>query len=302
MPSSRTEDVSEALRHLAADVRSGSTLERAIEHSDAGPLVQARRLVALGESPEQALRALDHKGVDDLVAGLSMCRHAGGDVAALLEQTAGSIEERSNQDARARSYVAGARASARTVAALPFVSMVVLLFSGISPLSGAGVITVPFGAALAFAGMRWMSTLIPTWSNVDNPAWLAQRLASAARAGIGLYPALSAAARSATEGALIDARRRVQLGFIWSEALASTDDAALRQLARQIERSESSGVPIADALDSWANERKERSRRDFEARIRRAPVTMALPLTLCVLPAFILLGIVPFFHGVSLGP
>ncbi|MFM8944375.1 MAG: type II secretion system F family protein [Actinomycetota bacterium] len=60
-----------------------------------------------------------------------------------------------------------------------------------------------------------------------------------------------------------------------------------------LERSGSLGTPIADAIRDLAADHRRARRRDAEARARRAPVRMLFPLVLLILPAFLLLTVVP---------
>jgi pilus assembly protein TadC len=61
------------------------------------------------------------------------------------------------------------------------------------------------------------------------------------------------------------------------------------------------GAPLAASLERLADQQRIEQRFALEARVRRAPVTMLLPLTLCVLPAFVLLAIVPLVVGALRG-
>jgi tight adherence protein C len=61
-----------------------------------------------------------------------------------------------------------------------------------------------------------------------------------------------------------------------------------------------SGAAIGDALGRMAIRQRDALRRDAEARARRLPVALLLPLVCCVLPSFALLTIVPVLvSGVS---
>jgi len=57
------------------------------------------------------------------------------------------------------------------------------------------------------------------------------------------------------------------------------------------------GAPLGEALARIADQLRVERRFALEARVRRAPVVMMLPLTMCVLPAFVLLAIVPLVLG-----
>ena len=76
----------------------------------------------------------------------------------------------------------------------------------------------------------------------------------------------------------------------WS---AVEDDPALALLARAVVRSHTSGSPVATAIAHVAHELDEELAANQEDRARRVGVLAALPLGLCMLPAFMLLGIVP---------
>ncbi len=54
------------------------------------------------------------------------------------------------------------------------------------------------------------------------------------------------------------------------------------------------GVGVADAIRQLAAETRDDRRRTVEARVRRLPVLLLGPLVVCILPAFVLLVVVPF--------
>jgi hypothetical protein len=56
-------------------------------------------------------------------------------------------------------------------------------------------------------------------------------------------------------------------------------------------------MPLADALESFAERWRRERTSAFDARLRRAPVLIVIPLTLLVLPSFLLLGVAPFVRG-----
>ena len=60
------------------------------------------------------------------------------------------------------------------------------------------------------------------------------------------------------------------------------------------------GAPLGPALDRVAATARDRRRRSAEVAARRLPVTLLFPLVCCVLPAFVLLAVVPLLAG-SLG-
>jgi tight adherence protein C len=53
------------------------------------------------------------------------------------------------------------------------------------------------------------------------------------------------------------------------------------------------GQSIASVLDRLSNESRAQRRRQLDADIRRLPVRLTIPLVCCILPSFVLLGVVP---------
>ena len=97
---------------------------------------------------------------------------------------------------------------------------------------------------------------------------------------------------------------RLRLGVdphqVWSD-LAS--DPALAPLGRALSRAHRTGAPVVAAVERLADELARSARADVEDRARAVGVKAAVPLGLCLLPAFVLVGIVPVVAGLltSLG-
>jgi Flp pilus assembly protein TadB len=79
--------------------------------------------------------------------------------------------------------------------------------------------------------------------------------------------------------------------------LALARDPSLGALGRALARATESGASVAGALGRLAVDQRERRRAADEARARTVEVRAALPLGLCLLPAFVLLGVVPLVAG-----
>ena len=62
-------------------------------------------------------------------------------------------------------------------------------------------------------------------------------------------------------------------------------------------RAAESGASVADAMARLADDLRLSSRAAVEARARAVGVRAALPLGVCLLPAFVLLGVVPLVAG-----
>ncbi len=82
---------------------------------------------------------------------------------------------------------------------------------------------------------------------------------------------------------------------VWAE-LAETDP-ELAALGRAMSRAHQSGAPVVAAVERLADRLAQTARADIEDRARAVGVKAAVPLGLCLLPAFVLVGIVPLVAG-----
>jgi pilus assembly protein TadC len=89
--------------------------------------------------------------------------------------------------------------------------------------------------------------------------------------------------------------RRCALGLDFEAALDTTMRAAprVRPLADALLASDRLGVPVGPVLARLADEDRTALRRAAEAHARRIPVRLLFPLVFLVLPAFVLLTVVP---------
>jgi Flp pilus assembly protein TadB len=71
----------------------------------------------------------------------------------------------------------------------------------------------------------------------------------------------------------------------------------LGALGRTLKRSSETGASIADALTRLGTELRAERRTALEAQARTIEVKASLPLGLCLLPAFVLIGVVPMIAG-----
>lgn len=76
----------------------------------------------------------------------------------------------------------------------------------------------------------------------------------------------------------------------WRELVA---DPALAPLGRTLSRAHATGAPVAVSVERLADELTRGARAAVEDRARRVGVKAAVPLGLCLLPSFLLLGVVP---------
>lgn len=97
-------------------------------------------------------------------------------------------------------------------------------------------------------------------------------------------------------GALVEFGRR-QLAHVDTDRCLELLDADLApagaEFVEVLRASVRDGAAVAPALSALADEQRMRRRRALEAALRRLPVLLLLPLVVCVLPAFMLLTVVP---------
>lgn len=98
--------------------------------------------------------------------------------------------------------------------------------------------------------------------------------------------ALSGVARLSMLGAPIETA--------WSSCLA---DPRWASVARAVIRAHYSGAALTDVLVHLADDRRRALRADAHAAAQRAGIRAVLPLGVCFLPAFILVGVVPVVAG-----
>ena len=126
---------------------------------------------------------------------------------------------------------------------------------------------------------------------------LAACLAAGASPGRALE-AVAVAAGGTISDLLGGVARLTMLGspveVAWSGCLA---DVAWAPVARAVIRAHHSGAPLTDVLSRLADDQRRAVRTAAEAATRRAAVRAVLPLGLCFLPAFVLVGVVPVVAG-----
>ena len=303
----------EGIRSLAALLRSGLPVRAALvnwhEHAPPDlrdPLLAMARRISLGATDDGAIGSLQPffgPDAEALRAALATCSEAGGDAPLMLERIAGNIQNRVALAEAGRAAGSGALLSGRLVAGLP------LAFVPLMPLAGAPVFDVPglllltLGVALAFGGLRWVSALMPLPPPDDGAAAVADVAAAVLEGGTSLQAAFLIASRQAPETVAVPmqrAARLVALGFTWPDAVGRLDNAGLIELGAALRMSQRFGLPVSGALEAFSERRRAEQARTFEAAMRRAPVLMVVPLVMCVLPSYLLLGLSPFLRTITL--
>jgi len=180
--------------------------------------------------------------------------------------------------------------------------LALVIWAGISALAvgagvlAGGVVTIVLGLLPTAAAAQRQAAMVAALPQACD------LLAVCVEAGLPLRSALRAVV-GVLDGPLAECLgrvvARVDLGIgeqeAWDEA---RNEPGLESLGREIRRCLASGAPVASTLRALALEARRDALSAEEVRAKRVGVRSVMPLMLCFLPSFILLGVVPIIGGV----
>jgi hypothetical protein len=171
------------------------------------------------------------------------------------------------------------------------------------------VISNPFrfvAAPVVFTASRKLLRLLPQAKERPPPAYLlaacADLLAACLEAGAVPAAALAVTGASLPDplgGQLAEAGRALSDGSPIEQALS--EGGVLAPLAAVFRRSSHTGSAMTDQLIAVADQVRADDHFDRLERAHRVAVLSTLPLGLCMLPAFLLLAVVPAIAGLGAG-
>lgn len=190
-----------------------------------------------------------------------------------LDTVAAVMRDRHTLHGELRVATAQARLTVRLLTALPLVGGCLALVASASVRRGvtSGALIPPIlgGLALNAVGRWWAARAIHGATRRDDAdPVLADVAAVALRAGRGVPE-------------VIDHVRRSGRG----------PDA--NELENNLARALRDGLPVTHVAERLAAESRARRRRDADEAMRRLPALLAFPVVLCILPSFLLLGVLP---------
>jgi tight adherence protein B len=256
--------------------------------------------VGWGESGDDG--APPGAGVEAAVAA-RLAHATGAPLAPILEACAVAARAEAEASLTRDTALAGPRLSARVLAWLPVVGLVLAVLVDASVL---GVLATPLGlgllasaAALTAAGRLWMRRLVARAAAPRDATGLALHAVRAAMiAGADVASALAGVAMALEpERELADDATRMRTvalalaaGTPWAEAWANSRLSELEKaLALPWERGAHAAPILFAAAEAAALDRRRRA----QIAASELAVRLTLPLALCLLPAFVLAGIVP---------
>ena len=241
--------------------------------------------------PEALVAALDQLLPSEAAAwrGLAVAwavaTDAGAPLAPTLRHFAESLRDLAEAQRQVSVALAAPVATARLVMALPAVGVlfgIALGFNTVSTLfstlPGWGCLAA--GAALLYAGWRWNRRLVRAARPADTTPGLEFDLIAIAVSG---------------GGSLDGARSSVSASIARFSPGVTIDQAAVDDV---LDLSTRAGVPAAELLRSEALERRRAARASAQEGAQRLSVRLMIPLGVCVLPAFMVLGVLPLLISV----
>jgi tight adherence protein B len=221
---------------------------------------------------------LEADGWRGLAAAWSVATDAGAPLAPSLRAYAASLRDLAQAQRDVRIALAGPIATARLVMILPAIGVLFGMALGFNTAqtlvaTPVGLVCLASGIILIVAASRWNRRLVAA--------------AQPTRAAPGIECDLMAIAVSG--GGSLEKARTVVDDAIRQFGL----DAASGQIDGVLELSQRAGVPAAELLHSEADELRRRARAEAQTKAAVLGVRLMLPLGLCILPAFMALGVFP---------
>lgn len=271
----------DAVLRIAVLLRAGVTPPHAWRHlSEAGDVVAAAvcRRVDDGEPYAAAIAAA---GGDwrDVAAAWSVSASVGAPLAETLRGFAQALRDAQETVDQVRIALAEPAATARLMSWLPLVGVLLgaalgLDTIGVLATSPVGLVCLGCGIVLVVVARRWTGALVRRAEAGDGPSGLEAELLAIAVSG----------------GVSLDRAREV--------VAATGIEVGDPETARVLALSRSAGVPAAELLRAAAALARHRARVDGRLRAARLSSRLLLPLGVCTLPAFLLLGVAPTILGV----
>lgn len=279
-------DLARHVHRVAVLVAAGSAPASAWRHTEHAARPADPRLTALVGELDAGLPVADAIGRVSpstdwaaLAAAWRIAGMTGAPLAPALRAFAGAMRDR---DAAARDIevaLAAPRATARIVQLLPLVAIALGLLTGADLLAAVqqpiGAASVVLGVLLVLLGRAWMRRLVRRAAPPPPTTGLALDLLAVAAGG----------------GGSPDAARAVVLDELAAAGIDPARDAPL--LGTLTELSRRSGAPLGELARAEAAEERRVARDEARTTAERLGVRLMLPLGACVLPSFLLLGVVP---------
>ena len=241
----------------------------------------------------------------------------GGDAVHAVETAARTLRTTAALAAESQSAAAHTKASMSVLTWVPMILVLWLLVRHPTArsffLSPLGLTCLSAGSALQWVGRRWVHRMSAHACRLDSdvPDFI-DVVSVHLRAGKPPALAFLAAADNAP-GEFGEIARRVvedvRTGTRFVDALAThrrSLGVQAQALVDGLIDTERDGLPPRQLFERLATDAHTQRRREVDARIRALPVRLTLPLVGCILPAYVMLGVIPLllshFSSVHVDP
>ncbi|MEV7608159.1 type II secretion system F family protein [Microbacterium sp. NPDC089320] len=263
-------------------------------HAGAVPMVAWRHLAAIGDRTAASvvdrvdgglplIAAIEAEGGAwrDLAAAWEIATTVGAPLADVLRMLAETLRDASSAADDVRIALAEPAGTARLLLRMPLAGLFLgfaLGFDTVGVIVGtpAGAGCVVAGLLLVVAARAWTGRILRrARPEPGTPGMRAELVAVALSGGASIPRALRLVAESSASSRGDDAR----IGVV-------------------LELSRSAGVPAGELLRASAGQERHAARVDGRLRAAKLSTTLLIPLGVCTLPAFLLLGVAPLLLSV----
>lgn len=310
-------DVARLMERLAAALRTGAaprTAWAAVARSlDPGPLQGMAARMADGSEAGLVLEraaagASSAPALRSLRAALEICARTGAPTASVLGSIATTLRDLHDARLARESAFAGPRATGRILLLLPVTGIALGTLIGVNPLrvlttTPAGLAMLAAGITLTVTGWWWMHRMMRRAAGTPpavDPSIVLELIAAPLLGGSPLADSLRCVG---------DALRPIPGAHDLAEDLTATASAlsagvpvgtaclrlpaTLRPVREAALLAESSGADLAEGMRAAGADLRRGAAREAEAAAARLGVSLVLPTGLTLLPAFVVLGIIP---------
>ncbi|TYR19567.1 type II secretion system F family protein [Corynebacterium urealyticum] len=295
---------------IAAQVRLGASPAAALLDQGATSREGGEPRARTGNSPAELVA----QDVEEFCELWELAERTGMSFAPLADSIVADLEAHSAQQEKTAAAMAGARLTEVLLLAMPVGAVGIGQSMGLDPggtlfgsVIGLGLLLV--GAMLACAGVLWTEALTAkVLGGVGRRAGPTGQALAVARhldvfalalaAGLPVAKAWGVAVGPG-EGPAHDVEPLLLLGAgpaAW-EPLKGHEHYG--PVARQAVQQTRAGIRLAEGAKAQARRIRQHSLNQVEAGAERVLIAVAAPLTLCFLPAFVLIGLVPLVIGLA---
>lgn len=248
-----------------------------------GETFTRRRIGRLRRSGEREAQTAVVRGLEGLAATWEVATASGSPLASALRSYAAAMRGFATADRQSTVALSGPRATARLVIAMPAIGVV------FGALLGHDTVAVLLGSPLG-----WACLVIGVVLLLSGWAWNAAllRRATAGDRVPGLLPELVAVAMAG--GTSIERARSIVESAVTHFGI----HADWRAVDESLAISTAAGAPVSELLRSEAEEARRAAIAEAGERAERLGVSLMVPLGVCVLPAFIAVGVVPLIVSI----